>query len=79
VAALGSKEIAAGAVLIVLFLLYLVFDLGCSFALGCYYSFPAFLTSFDGIFLSLVVLLLGIMLLAAGLVRRMRSRLPTRF
>jgi NADH:ubiquinone oxidoreductase subunit 3 (subunit A) len=75
---LGNREIALGAILVVFILLYVVFDLECSLLLGCYFSFlPAVLVGFDGIFLSLIVLLLGIMLLAAGAIRRARSRLPS--
>jgi hypothetical protein len=66
-----------GAVLLALILLYIVFDLECSLLLGCFIPFPAMLTGFDAIFLSLVVLLLGIMLIAAGAIRRARSRLPS--
>jgi cell division protein FtsX len=77
-AALGSREIAAGAILVALVLLYVVFDLECSSLLGCFYTFPSFLVGFDAIFLSLVVLLLGIMLMATGAMRRARSRLPAR-
>lgn len=73
----GNREIAGGAVLVVLVLLYVVFDLECGLLLGCFLSFPALLVSFDGVFLALVVLLLGIMLLAAGAIRRARSRLPS--
>jgi hypothetical protein len=73
----GNREIALGAILLALILLYIVFDLECSLLLGCYLPFPAVLTGFDAIFLSLVVLLLGIMLIAAGAVRRARSRLPS--
>jgi NADH:ubiquinone oxidoreductase subunit 3 (subunit A) len=74
----GNREIAIGAVLVALILLYVVFDLECALLLGCYFSFfPAFLVGFDGIFVSLIVLLLGIMLLAAGAVRRARYRLPS--
>jgi hypothetical protein len=74
---LGNREIAIGAVLVAVVLLYVVFDLECGFLLGCYFSLPAVLVGFDGIFLSLLVLLIGIMLLAAGAVRRARARLPS--
>jgi hypothetical protein len=77
VTALGSREIVAGAVLVMLVLLYVVFDLECSLLVGCFFAFPTFLVGFDAVFLSLVVLLLGIMLIAAGAVRRARSRLPS--
>ncbi len=73
----GNGAIATGAVLIVLILLYIVFDLECSVLLGCYVAFPAVFVGFDATFLSLIVLLLGVMLLAAGAIRRARSRLPT--
>lgn len=76
-ATLGNREIAAGATLVALVLMYVVFDLECSALLGCFVAFPAFLVSFDAIFLSLIVLLLGIMFLVAGAVRRARSRLPS--
>ena len=74
---LGNREIAAGAILVVLVLIYVVFDLDCAVLLGCYFSLPAVLVGFDAIFLSLVILLLGIMLIAAGAVRRARSNLPS--
>jgi hypothetical protein len=74
---LGNREIALGGILVALVLLYVIFDLECALLLGCYFSFlPAFLVGFDGIFLSLIVLLFGVMLLAAGAVRRARARLP---
>jgi hypothetical protein len=73
----GNREIAFGAILIVLILLYVVFDLECRLLLGCFLSLPALLVGFDAIFLSLVVLILGLMLLAAGSIRRARSRLPS--
>ena len=75
---LGNREIAIGAILVALVLLYVVFDLECALLLGCYFSFPAVLVGFDGIFLSLLVLLIGIMLIAAGAVRRARALLPAR-
>jgi hypothetical protein len=77
VGTLGNREIAAGGLLMALVLLYVVFDLECAVLLGCFYAFPAFLVGFDAIFLSLVVLILGIMLLAAGAIRRARARLPS--
>jgi hypothetical protein len=73
----GNREIAVGAVLVALVLLYVVFDLECRLLLGCFVTLPAMLVDFDGILVSLVVLLLGIMLLAAGAVRRARARLPS--
>lgn len=72
----GNIEIGIGAVLVALILLYVVFGPECSGLLGCYVALPGLLLGFDAVFLSLVVLLLGIMLLAAGAVRRARSRLP---
>ena len=72
----GNGAITVGAVLIALILLYIVFDLECSYLLGCYLPFPAVSVGFDATFLSLIVLLLGVMLLAAGAIRRARSRLP---
>ena len=75
---LGNREIAIGAILVVLVLLYVVFDLECALLLGCYFSLPAVLVGFDGIFLSLLFLLIGIMLIAAGAVRRARALLPAR-
>lgn len=73
----GNREIALGAVLVVLVLLYIAFDLECSLLLGCPVAFPAVLGGFDAVFLSLVILLVGVMLIAAGAVRRARSRLPS--
>lgn len=63
--------------LVALILLYAVFGLECASLFGCYVTLPTLLLGFDAVFLSLVVLLLGIMLLAAGAVRRARSRLPS--
>ncbi len=74
----GNGEIAGGAILVVLVLLYVVFDLECALLLGCFVPLPAALVSFDFVFLSLVVLILGIMLLAVGAIRRARSHLPSR-
>ncbi len=74
---LGNREIVTGAVLVVLVLIYVAFDLECALLLGCYVSLPALLVGFDAIFLSLVILLLGIMLIAAGAVRRARYNLPS--
>lgn len=73
----GSAEIGTGAILVAIVLLYVIFDLECSALLGCFFTFPTFLVGFDAIFLSLVILLLGLMLVAAGAVRRARSRLPS--
>ena len=72
----GNGSIAAGAVLVALVLLYVVFGLECSVLLGCYVTLPSFFLGFDAIFLSLIVLVLGIMLIVAGAVRRARARLP---
>ncbi|MGC2289090.1 MAG: hypothetical protein WA688_04460 [Thermoplasmata archaeon] len=72
----GNREIALGALLLALVLLYLVFDLECALLLGCFVAFPVLLVGFDAIFLALVILLLGVMLIAAGAVRRARSQLP---
>ena len=63
--------------LVALILLYAVFGLECANLFGCYVTLPTLLLGFDAVFLSLVVLLLGIMLLAAGAVRRARARLPS--
>lgn len=72
----GNGSIAAGAVIIALVLLYVVFGLECASLLGCFVSLPGILLGFDAIFLSLVILLGGIMLLAAGAIQRARARLP---
>jgi hypothetical protein len=76
VATPGNGSIAAGAVLVAFILLYAVFGLECSALLGCYVTLPAILLGFDAVFLALVVLVLGIMLITAGAIRRARSRLP---
>jgi len=72
----GNGAIAAGAVLVALVLLYVIFGLECAGLLGCFVPLPAVLLGFDAVFLALVILLGGIMLVAAGTVRRARSRLP---
>jgi hypothetical protein len=76
VATPGNGSIAAGAVLVALVLLYVVFGLECVALLGCYVTMPSILLGFDATFLALIVLVLGIMLIAAGAVRRARARLP---
>jgi hypothetical protein len=73
----GNREIAAGAILLVMILLYLVFDLECTLLLGCFFQFPSWLVTFDAVFLALLLLVIAIMLLAAGAVRRARASLPT--
>lgn len=72
----GSASIAVGAVLVVLTVFYILFGLECALFLGCYVTLPAFLLGLQAIFLSLVVLLAGLMLVGAGAVQRARSRLP---
>ncbi|MFZ0830486.1 MAG: hypothetical protein WCB18_03445 [Thermoplasmata archaeon] len=72
----GNGAIAAGAVLIAFVLLYAVFGFECGALLGCFVSLPSVLLGFDAVFLALILLLGGIMLMAAGAVRRARSRLP---
>lgn len=72
----GNGSIAGGAIFVVLVLLYVVFGLDCSALLGCYVTLPAVLLGFDAIFLALILLLVGVMLIAAGTVRRMRASLP---
>jgi NADH:ubiquinone oxidoreductase subunit 3 (subunit A) len=73
----GNREIGLGAFLVALILLYVVFDLECRLLLGCFVSLPVILVGFDAIFVALVVLLLGVMLIGAGAVRRARARLPS--
>ena len=72
----GNGAIAAGAVLVALVLLYVIFGFECGALLGCFVSLPAILLGFDAVFLALILLLGGIMLMAAGAVQRARSRLP---
>jgi len=72
----GNGAIAAGAVLVALVLLYVIFGFECDALLGCFVSLPAILLGFDAVFLALILLLGGIMLMAAGAVQRARSRLP---
>ena len=76
VATPGNASIAVGAVLVVLTVTYIVFGLECAILLGCYVSLPAILLGLQAIFLSLVVLLAGLMLVGAGAVQRARARLP---
>lgn len=73
----GNGEIGVGAFLVTLILLYVVFDLECAILLGCWIVFPVVLGGFDAVFVALVVLVLGVMLIAAGAIRRARSRLPS--
>jgi hypothetical protein len=73
----GNREIGFGAFLVVLILLYVVFDLECGLLLGCFLPLPVILVGFDAIFVALVVLMLGIMLMGAGAMRRARARLPS--
>ena len=72
----GNAEISFGAVLIALVLLYVIFGLECGLILGCVVTLPAVLVTFDAIFLALIILLAGVMLIAAGAIRRARARLP---
>jgi len=72
----GNREIAVGGIFTALILLYVAFVLECSLLLGCFVPLPGVVTGFDAVFLALVLLLVGIMLIAAGAIRRARSRLP---
>jgi sulfite exporter TauE/SafE len=74
----GNAEVGVGGLLMGLFLLYLLFGLECGLWGVCFVALPVSFRSFDAIFLSLIVLVLGIMLVAMGGVRRARARLPSR-
>ncbi|MCI4353568.1 MAG: hypothetical protein L3K14_09360 [Thermoplasmata archaeon] len=72
----GNAEIGVGAFLLALVLLYVAFGVECGALLGCFVALPGAFFTFDAIFLGLIVLLVGVMLLAAGAIRRARARLP---
>ncbi|MCI4348217.1 MAG: hypothetical protein L3J97_06340 [Thermoplasmata archaeon] len=72
----GNAEIGVGAVLMALILVYVAFGLECNVLLGCIVTLPGIFTTFDAILLALIVLLVGVMLIGAGAIRRARSRLP---
>lgn len=72
----GSGSLAAGAVLVCLTVLYIIFGLECALLVGCYVTLPSFLLGLQAVFIALVVLLAGLMLIAAGAVQRARARLP---
>lgn len=65
-----------GAGLMALVLLYVAFGLDCGVLLGCVVTLPGVFFTFDAILLALIVLLVGVMLIGAGAIRRARSRLP---
>lgn len=72
----GNREIAGGGALFLVLLLYFVFDVECALLLGCFYTFPSWLGTFDAVFVALLLLVVAMMMIGVGALRRARSRLP---
>jgi hypothetical protein len=74
----GTVPLAFGAFLLVGGFLFVLLVSECSIVIGCLFQLPAFFYTLDVTFLALMLLLIGVMLVAAGGLLRARARLPTR-